>query len=449
MARTCLFLYLVLFSVGVGLAGETSVRYPGPTSKPWTVICYMNGDNDLGIDVLNAVDMMETVGSSDTVNVLALVDAHPAYIEGWEPSWQSTRLLYLQKDHHIGRIHSRIIHEPGELNMADPATLIDFIRFCRTHYPAERYLFAAFTHGRGIIDYRSLSPPENCRSLTICPDRTSSGAMSIHSFADAVRSGMADRPFDLMVLSTCLTNMIEVGYAVKDTTRYLIASEDEIHLVNNPPGRFQLRGIRLERLIDTLGRRPQADIPALARDVVDDYIDQYDRDIWVPGINSGLEAVRYPGTLAAMDATAYDATVRALDHLASVVIQRIGQDLDAIELADRIDAAADEAVRFRSFLNLEYYDLDGFLRALGRQDVHPDIKDACGAALQLLNEQLLVHKRHTQGHGSGGISVYFPDRRIPENVFRSHHSMYRQSRFSQETAWDEMIEQVRYLHLQR
>jgi hypothetical protein len=37
--------------------------------------------------------------------------------------------------------------------------------------------------------------------------------------------------------------MVEVGYALRDITEYLIASEDEIRIVNDPPGSFQIRGI--------------------------------------------------------------------------------------------------------------------------------------------------------------------------------------------------------------
>jgi len=37
-------------------------------------MCYMNGDNNLTDEVLHAVDMMETVGSSKHLTILALVD---------------------------------------------------------------------------------------------------------------------------------------------------------------------------------------------------------------------------------------------------------------------------------------------------------------------------------------------------------------------------------------
>lgn len=43
-----------------------------------TILCYMNGDNDLSEEVLHTLDMIETAGSSERVNVIALVDGNGA-----------------------------------------------------------------------------------------------------------------------------------------------------------------------------------------------------------------------------------------------------------------------------------------------------------------------------------------------------------------------------------
>ncbi|MEE4219436.1 MAG: hypothetical protein V2I48_17625, partial [Xanthomonadales bacterium] len=63
-----------------------------------TLLCYMNGDNDLSNEVLHTLDMMETVGSSDRVNVIALVDGHPKWLGPYDAAWSRTRLVHLQAD---------------------------------------------------------------------------------------------------------------------------------------------------------------------------------------------------------------------------------------------------------------------------------------------------------------------------------------------------------------
>ena len=35
-------------------------------------------------------------------------------------------------------------------------------------------------------------------------------------------------------------NMVAVDYAMSDLTRYLVGSQDEIRLVNEPPGQYQI-----------------------------------------------------------------------------------------------------------------------------------------------------------------------------------------------------------------
>jgi len=40
----------------------------------------MNGDNDLSEEVFYSLDLIETAGSSDNVNVIALVDGNPEWM---------------------------------------------------------------------------------------------------------------------------------------------------------------------------------------------------------------------------------------------------------------------------------------------------------------------------------------------------------------------------------
>jgi hypothetical protein len=74
----------------------------------------MNGDNDLNNEVLHAVDMMETVGSSKNLNILALVDGSRTSQHGYGRIWERTRLLHITKDDHMGVINSPVLRELGE-----------------------------------------------------------------------------------------------------------------------------------------------------------------------------------------------------------------------------------------------------------------------------------------------------------------------------------------------
>ena len=172
-------LCLFLPSPGPEAFGGT---YSRPPLHTVTILCYMNGDNDLAQEVLHALDMMETVGSSNRVNVIALVDGHPQWLGPYAAEWSRTRLLRLQADPHIGRITSPVLEEWGEADLGAPETLERFVRTALARYPSERYLFYTFAHGQGVIDTRSYCLPQPVKTVSMSRDDTSGKKMTIDQF---------------------------------------------------------------------------------------------------------------------------------------------------------------------------------------------------------------------------------------------------------------------------
>lgn len=424
----------LLFSalVATGWGGTDA---PAPPSAV-TILCYLNGDNDLAPEVLHALDMMETVGSSDAVNVIALVDSHPRWLAPYDAAWSRTRLVHLQADPQIGRITSPVLEEWGEADLGAPQTLERFVRTALTRFPAQRYLFYTFAHGQGVIDTRCYDlPPLPAKTVSFSRDDTSGQKLSLDQFHTALQKGLEGRRFDLMVLFSCLANMVEVSYTLSDVTSLLVSSQDEIRLVNQPPGRHQIRGLRFEELIAGLHSRPAADITALSRALVDSHVDNYDRDVL---LNTGIgdaRTCRFSGSMALVDAAAMPQLVEALDQLARVLIRR--EDDPATVRA--MQSALSATQPFASFLNLEYYDLQGFLQNL-RAGLHqPDLEAVCDRILGVLNTQVMVYARRTPDRLANGISIYLSHPLVPENIFKAHQSLYRANAFSRNTQWDEMI----------
>ncbi|MDZ7582751.1 MAG: hypothetical protein U5R30_19750 [Deltaproteobacteria bacterium] len=99
----------------------------------------MNGDNNLTDEVLHAVDMMESVGSSKHLTILAQVDGRRNSRHEHGKDWETARLLYITQDDQIGVKNSLVLMEFGELDLGDPQTLEDFITTC-LRFPADRYV---------------------------------------------------------------------------------------------------------------------------------------------------------------------------------------------------------------------------------------------------------------------------------------------------------------------
>ncbi len=412
------------------------------SKKRFTVMCYMNGDNDLAEEVLHAVDRMETVGSSDDVNVFALVDGGAKATGSYGGEWTGTKLLRISRDDTLGRIGSPVLADLGEQNLADPRTLRGFIEGC-LRYPADRTLFLLFSHGRGIIDTRTLRDPGPPKTLSISPDETHRAIMTQQQFRDAIHSAMGEKRFDLMVLFSCLTNMVEVGYSLKDATRYLVASEDEIRLVNHPPGAFQIRGIKFERLLARLREEPDVSAKVLGQTVVDAFIDQYIREIPLPGNNRGMASKRFAGGLSLIDCDRYVAVANRLDRLAHHLRLKMADATEGSATLDSFRRALTESQRYGSFMNLEYYDLQDFLENLHRECSDPVTRKYCEEAMDEISSRLVVYERHTEDCRSNGVSIYLSHHLIPENVYQSHRNMYKACLFSRDTSWNEMIDLYR------
>ena len=433
-ATPILYLTLCLLLSPFGAEGLCVIQ--GESSAPTvTILCYMNGDNDLSNEVLHALDMMETVGSSDRVNVVALVDGHPKWLGPYDAAWSRTRLLHLQADPRIGRITSPVLEEWGEANMGTPQTLERFLRTAMATYPAQQYYFYMFAHSQGVLDTRDYGPTQSVKTVSMSRDDTSGDKMPLDDFHQALKQGLNGRRFELMVFFSCLANMVEVDYAMSDVTRYLVGSQDEIRLVNEPPGRYQIRGMRVEQLIAGLKQTPAADIRELGRALVDSHVDSYDQDVRIPTGDGVGQICRFSGGMALVDAAAMPQLVTVLDLLAQQLIRHAEED----GVVQAMGAALSATQPFASFLKMEYYDLSGFVRHLRAAVSQPELETACDRVLDLLANRVLVYARHTSDCAATGISIYLSHPLVPDNIFQTHQRLYQANRYSRDTQWDEMI----------
>lgn len=404
---------------------------------------YLNGDNNLTHEVLHAVDMLETVGSSDELNIIALVDGRPGGGHGYGQGWDGSKLLYITRDTRIGEINSLVLQDMGEQNLGDPETLASFIKQGLA-YPADRYVFGTFAHGRGIIDTQTFVSPGVHKSLAISTDETDGSMMTLQEFRHAVQRGLNGKKFDAMVFFSCLTGMVEVSYALKDLTQYLIVSEDEIRIVNNPPGSFQIRGIKFEEPLKAIHSKPDLSIYDFGKIIIDTFIEQYTHDVTLKDIYDQPYTCRYPASMALIQSQALDQLAIYLNDLAGYINDMLlyASD-DSMILLNEIQASLSETQRYRSFMNLEYYDVRDFLQNLAAKTRDKRLTAACREVGDFIRNEVVFYEKHTADLSSNGLSIFISNYIIPENIFQSHQKMYRNSEFSKNTSWDEMIDLVR------
>ncbi|MDX1663619.1 MAG: clostripain-related cysteine peptidase [Candidatus Promineifilaceae bacterium] len=113
---------------------------PAPTADPaldsWTLLIYLNADNQAAEEGLRALGEVAAAGAIRGVNVLVQVDRAPA---GGEGAWSGARRYRLQAGGEGDASDPELLSELGAVNMGDPATLRDFITWGTGAYPANRY----------------------------------------------------------------------------------------------------------------------------------------------------------------------------------------------------------------------------------------------------------------------------------------------------------------------
>lgn len=134
---------LIVFVLVATLTGSASAA-PAPQAK-WTVMVYISGDNNLESYVISDIETeLAPTGSSANVQVVALADRGPGASTGTS-DWKQTLLFHVTPG--MKATPQNAVADWGERDMGNPQTLIDFVTWSKTNYPADRYALIFWGHG--------------------------------------------------------------------------------------------------------------------------------------------------------------------------------------------------------------------------------------------------------------------------------------------------------------
>lgn len=174
------------------------------TPDEWTVMFYMDGDNNVESYALKDLEELKLVGSSTTVNYVVLLDT----LSG------PANLLYVNKG------GTTLLEAWGEVPMDSPATLTRFIDSAEARYPAYRYALVLWDHGGGWSG--------------LCWDDTSGSNMCLT--LPELRTGIADAGvvFDAVVFNACVMATAEVAYQLDGYADFAVFSQENMYALGFP-----------------------------------------------------------------------------------------------------------------------------------------------------------------------------------------------------------------------
>jgi hypothetical protein len=364
-------------------------------ARKWTVLVFLNGDNDLEGYGVQDVNEMESVANSDAVTTVVQMDRSGGY-DGSNDNWTDTRRFVVRHDEDTSIMTSakpeNCLELMGEVDMGDPAQLASFISWGKASFPAEHYLVIVWNHGSG---WRSRSVDVATRGVSY--DDTS----GTHIRTVDLPAALATTPqLDMVAFDSSLMQMLEIAYEIRGSCRYIVGSEE------SPPG----AGYKYDSWLGPLVADP----------------DMTPRDL---GITMARETLNYYGassniTHSVLDTAELDALAASLDGFAQALITS-GFSATLANIRDTSE----------SYAYSDYKDLSHFAQKVAAQVDSPAVKNAANALVARINTAVIANYHGTQHPNSNGVSLFIP---IP-SVYSRLAGSYALLDLAKNTRWDEWV----------
>jgi clostripain len=356
-----------------------------PKKAEWTILVYHDADCDLEAPMLDDLDEMLAVGSSDEVKIVALVDRSPAaepegrYTNrevGGLKDWSGGKYLEVQKGalKELGTLE-------GEPNLGDASTLHAFLEQGMKDFPAKRYALIFSDHG--------LSWPG------VCSDDSHDGdcldLREIRSVLEKLPKSIGK--LDLLGFDACLMATVEVAKAMAPFAKVLVASEEL------EPG----TGWWYTPVLEALQKAPTTDAATLGGWIADRYQESFAQE------QGADRAAGRTITLSVVDLTKAEAVAAAAAALGEAGAKVLAEKKRAgwVPMA-KARAHAEEYGRSADPAKpgSDMFDLGDLADSLAASS--PALAAAAGKAKAALAAAVLHAVRGDTRPASQGLAVYFP-----------------------------------------
>lgn len=334
---------------------------------PWTLMFYLDGDNDLAPTYSPIIQQLQRAATNSNVTIVAL----------WDSSGSGDSVYYKFKTSGFD------VTPQGELNMSNPTTLVNFVNWARTNYPAQHYALLLDNHGSGVTG-------------GLVDDTSASAKMRVPQLGAAlntITTGGADK-IDVLVMNMCLMGMIEDAYEVRNSVNYYVASEN-VQWTYSTGYHTYVSGI-----ISTT-------TPAQFATAV------------VNGYASDVSGRSY--TMSAADVSQLGNLVNATNSLAQLLTSQITTTAPILTNVSQTVQRYDNKAPKRTIDTADQYiDLYDFAERVKAGAGDASIQNAAQGVMDAVNGYIIAERHNSQWFGlfgkydlddSHGVSIFFPSTR--------------------------------------
>jgi len=438
-----------LNAAAVRAVPETSVAIPrvsGP--KAWTVMLYSTTKDKLRYTLVWQLLEMKKTGSTGLVNVAVEASFPVKYADGTisTPTFRMALGNAVNADELDKLIEAMfragerpidfsllapfgpdIVKTENGVDTGDWRRAAEFTKWAKTNYPARRYAFVIYGHGNGIFD-----PQKNGRGTLI--DAETKNYVSIPELGLLMKE---TGHVDAFVMLSCIMQMAEVAYEIKDYADVVVGSSELMWSV----------GYDLNSMLASLNSNPDIPGEKLGGELSDGYIQRV-KEFKLSGAHSSVIITsRFPAFVGKLNAWV-EAELALNDHTAAV---------NAVKNAARFDIfgvtlSSSPALARRLSISGDLYDFVSLVTANTPRDTSAQLlARQRGAELMDFIAGGLVYKYvYTGKTNTGfdfsrahGLSIYVPPVSMPFGSlveFENHlQTLYRDLPFARETRWPEFV----------
>ncbi|MCE1246197.1 MAG: clostripain-related cysteine peptidase [Firmicutes bacterium] len=417
----------------------------GPAKKQWTVLAYLNGkDGNLQKLAPGTLRELEAAGTDDNLNIAAQLSRQKNFIDRFTKDWSGTRRYEVTRNTnpptmqeemmnmfippYTKNIISPVVQDLGEnVNMGDPATLSEFLKWGIEKYPAHHYAVIIYGQGGGFAG--SVADADH---KSVISNKELAGVL-----ADAAKQ--AGQKIDLVAFDGNLMSQLEVADQMKDSVKVMVAPESTVSMSSLPMDGI-MKDLKFQ-LADTGKVTPEE----LAKFFV--FEQKYQ-----PGPSAEMMAP----TLSAIDLDKIGGVKSAFNELASELSRAVGIKPELKEALREVISNTqafvpkDGAEPYR-----DYRDIGHFTKLILSDDRFtnynfPDMKPKGENLLKAIGASLIdeAHIGKAMANATG-ISAYMPTDMgfdLPPTFFKPANwdpaHGYGETTVSADTGWDELLKNI-------
>jgi len=410
--------------------------------REWTVLVYMNDNNNL---CKGAQAMLKSqLAPLDPTDSLAIA---VEYSHLREPNYTyPPSITHARAEVRVKKLET-LERKPYQ-NMADPATLRDFLEWGIRKYPAKHYAVVIQSHGGA---WRPSMPDEGTR-IGDDPETSRPSTMSLPALRQTLQTvqAMTGVKPDVLAFDSCLMSNAEAAYELRDRAGIMIGSED---IISSTPSEYALDyavplGDVLRRLSLRLELGEQVAPAVLAQD-------------WV----KACEASWTTPTQTALDLTKIEPLKNAVNDLATALLapevpREVLKEVAAKARSFSEKANPDKWDRMYDY-KIFLYDLQDLAANIAADLRLASAAPAAKKVMESLDAAKIAHEAQDDVHVVGrvsyggapmferhedyddgrthGLSIYLPDNPDVVKFEESMGNRYDELSFARDVRWGELV----------